>query len=212
MRVDLHVHTWHSHDGISPPKKIIEEVKKGPVDGIAVTDHDCIDAWKHFENAGVPVVFGEEVSTVEGHLLCLFIQEKIKSKNALEVIDETHDQDGLVVMAHPFDFLRKGFQDPQEFARKVDGIEAVNSRIRTPFSNQKARNFALKNSRALTGGSDAHVRWEVGNAYTKSRATNLEEFKKDLEKNRTDAFGGLTIPSLLFVPKLAKLGFIGRYP
>lgn len=216
MRLDLHVHTWYSKDGVSPPSKIIKTVErkreKGLLDGIAITDHDMTKAWKDFKNVDFPVVFGEEVKTTRGEILALFLNEEIKSRDPREVLDEIHDQDGLAVFAHPFDKYRKGFKHPEEFVKEVDGVEVFNSRMRTPGGNEKARDFAMKYDLSMTGGSDAHIRWEIGNAFTEAEANDLDEFKKALKKGKTKVFGKPSIWLIIPVTKLSKWRIIGRAP
>lgn len=216
MRLDLHVHTWYSKDGISPPAKIIKTVeekrKKGLLDGIAITDHNLTNAWKDFKKVSFPVVFGEEIKTPRGEILALFLNEEIVSREPMSVFDEIHEQDGLAILAHPFDRYRKGFKKPGELVQEIDGVEVFNSRMRTPMGNEKAREFARKYSLSMTGGSDAHIRWEIGNAFTEAEVSDLEEFKKALIKGKTKVFGKLSIWLLIPVTKFSKWRIIGRAP
>jgi len=217
MRIDLHVHTWYSKDGVSPPEKIIKTVQdkreRGLLDGIAVTDHNTTKAWESFKNADFPVILGEEVKTKRGEILGLFLKEEIKSREPSEVVDEIHGQDGIAILPHPFDKYRKSFKNPEEFARVVDGVEVFNSRMRTPHGNKLAFEFAEKNRLAMTGGSDAHIRWEVGNAFTESDAGDTEEFRKAIKKGKTRVVGKHSITWFLIpITMFAKLGLIGRAP
>lgn len=217
MKIDMHLHTWYSRDGISPVEKIIKTVRKkrkeGSLDGIAVTDHDTTKAWADFKKAGFPVVYGQEVTSTMGDMLALFIQEEIKSRKPEEVIDEVQDQDGLVVLPHPFDVNRKSyFKKAVEFAKKVDGFEVFNSRMRTPNGNKKAFDFAKKNKIPMTGGGDSHIRFEIGNAFTQAEANDIDEFRKELENCRTTAHGKHSKWIAVPVTKLSKLGLMGRAP
>ena len=220
MKIDLHTHTWYSPDGVSPPEKIIRTVQKkrekGLLDGIAVTDHNMIRAWKHFKNVDFPVVFGEEVKAMEegrvkGDILGLFLTEEIKSRDAVTVVDEIHAQGGIAVIPHPFDKYRNGLGCPENIKKTIDGMEVFNSRMRAPSGNGKALAFAKKNHIAMTGGSDAHIRWEIGNAFTEAKSNNLEEFRKALEKRETRAVGRLSVEWILVpITKFSKWGVIGR--
>jgi predicted metal-dependent phosphoesterase TrpH len=107
-RADLHVHSVWS-DGMQSPEAIVRAAA-GRVDVLALTDHDTIEgAWiaqayaRAHPELGVDVIVGEEVSTLNGHVLALFIQERIpprlSAERSLELI---HAQDGLAVAAHPF--------------------------------------------------------------------------------------------------------------
>lgn len=217
MRIDMHLHTWYSPDGVSPPEKIIQTVRKkreqGLLDGIAVTDHNMVKAWKHFKNVDFPVVFGEEVKSTQGDILCLFLNEEIKSREPGEVIDEVHGQGGLAVFPHPFDIYRTNFKIPQEFVKSIDGIEVFNSRMKTPSGNTQALEFAKKHSLPMTGGSDAHIRFSIGNAYTEGEAGDLDEFRKALEEGKTRGLGKhSTLWVLVPVTKLAIWHLIGAAP
>ena len=84
--------------------------------------------------------------------------------------------------------------------------------MRTPRGNERARAFAEKYRLPMTGGSDAHSHYEVGNAFTEVEASDLDEFRKGLLKGRTIVSGHLTFFPFLLVTKLAKIGIIGRPP
>src|SRR5262249_56014825 len=81
-RADLHVHAvWR--DGAQRPEEIVNAVQ-GRLDVLAITDHDEIrGAVRAREWAlarpelGVDVVVGEEISTLNGHLLGLFLEELV---------------------------------------------------------------------------------------------------------------------------------------
>ena len=81
-RFDLHVHSFFSSDAASAPEELIEAARARGLSGIAITDHDTCDVHEYLiENGleradGLPahgflVVPGVEVSTAEGHLLCI---------------------------------------------------------------------------------------------------------------------------------------------
>src|SRR5262245_48842415 len=81
-RADLHVHSFWS-DGTQAPEAIVRAAA-GAVDVLALTDHDEIRgalAARTFARAnpelGVDVVVGEEITTRNGHLLGLFLEERV---------------------------------------------------------------------------------------------------------------------------------------
>src|SRR5262245_43295863 len=111
-RADLHVHSLWS-DGMQPPEAIVRAAA-GRVDVLALTDHDAIQgariardyAHDHPE-LGVDVIVGEEVSTLNGHVLALYIEERIPPRLSAErTVELIHEQDGLAVAAHPFHPIR----------------------------------------------------------------------------------------------------------
>src|SRR5262249_59669810 len=137
-RADLHVHTIWS-DGAQRPEAIVEAAR-GRVDVVAITDRDEIrgalrarDFAREHPELGVDVVVGEEVSTLNGHLLGLFLEECVPpGLTALETIGKIHAQGGLAVAAHPFHPLRgvsRGHLSigPMIRALPLDAIEAANN-------------------------------------------------------------------------------------
>ena len=78
--VDLHIHTIHS-DGSSTVKEVVEAAARKGLAAIAITDHDCIDAYPEALEAGaqlgIEVITGLELSSeIEGtdlHILGYFI-------------------------------------------------------------------------------------------------------------------------------------------
>lgn len=111
-RADLHVHTLWS-DGAQRPEVIVA-VASERVDVVAITDHDEIRGalrareWaREHPELGVDVVVGEEISSLNGHSLGLFLEERIPpGLSALDTIGEIHAQGGLAVAAHPFHPIR----------------------------------------------------------------------------------------------------------
>src|SRR5262245_45587549 len=107
-RADLHVHSYWS-DGAQGPVALVRRAV-GRLDVLAVTDHDEIRgalAAREFARArpelGIDVVVGEEISTRNGHLLGLFLEETVPpGLSALETIERVHAQNGVAVAAHPF--------------------------------------------------------------------------------------------------------------
>jgi len=78
--VDLHIHTIHS-DGSSTVKEVLEAASRKALAAIAITDHDCIDAYPYAvelgSQLGIEVIPGLELSSeIEGtdlHILGYFI-------------------------------------------------------------------------------------------------------------------------------------------
>ncbi|MEW6295015.1 MAG: PHP domain-containing protein [Candidatus Diapherotrites archaeon] len=200
MKLDLHVHSFYSKDAGNLPKTIIEKALEKKLDGIAVTDHDSVKAWKELNalgrKAGVKVIQGEELKVYEGkkfvgELMGLFLTEKIKKKNYMEAIEEIRAQGGIVVVPHPFDVFRNNFKKLNEAvkAKKVDAIEAFNSRCYFNSFNEKAERFAEKNSLPKIAGSDAHFPEEIGNAFTEVKADSIEDARRLIRKDHTRISG-----------------------
>src|SRR5262245_23425305 len=107
-RADLHVHSIWS-DGAQAPAAIVRAAA-GRVDVLAITDHDEIRGAleaREFARAhselGVDVVIGEEVSTVNGHVLALWSRGRVQpGPTAERTRPPLPHQAGLALAAHPF--------------------------------------------------------------------------------------------------------------
>ena len=102
-RADLHIHTLAS-DGTAGVAEILDHVERNtPLDVIAITDHERIDAalaarsMARDRGLRVDVIVGEEVTTLGGHLLALFIEERVRPLRSLRTtIGEIHEH-GVVL-------------------------------------------------------------------------------------------------------------------
>jgi predicted metal-dependent phosphoesterase TrpH len=198
-RADLHVHTIWS-DGAQRPETIVEAAR-GRVDVVAITDHDEIrgalrarDFAREHPELGVDVVVGEEVSTLNGHLLGLFLEECVPpGLTALATISEIHAQGGLAVAAHPFHPLRGVSRGHVSIGRMIrdlplDAIEAVNNAgvFSAPYNAWAAlRNLELM--LPVTAGSDAHDVWYLGSAVTRFEGFDAADLRRALLAGRTRA-------------------------
>lgn len=169
MKYDLHVHTSYSKKcGYTNPKNAIKAAIKSGLDGIAITDHDTIKGAiqaKEYSLGFFDVIIGSEITTNRGEIIGLFLSEDIESNKFESVISEIKNQNGLAVVPHPFDALRKSAFHPEtEDVKMLDGIESFNSRCILKKYNDIAENFANKYNLMKTAGSDAHFLHEIGNA------------------------------------------------
>ncbi len=209
MKVDCHSHTKYSFDAFCRPKGWIRAAKKSWMDAIAVTDHNTAKSWPELKQLSkqfdFPVIFGEEIKTTSGDIIGLFLNKEIKKGSPLEVIDKIREQDGVVIIPHPFDKYR-GFENPETVARRVDAIEVFNSRVLKKEENSQALGFAKKYGLGLSAGSDAHACFEIGRAYAVSKGGTLEDFRKDLKKGKTKVSGRLSSPLVHLISTVAKTG------
>jgi len=198
-RADLHVHSRWS-DGAQHPDDIVRAAA-GRVDVIAITDHDEIrgalraSAFAHdHPELGVDVVVGEEISTLNGHLIGLYLSEIVPpGLSAAETIGRIHEQGGLAVAAHPFHPLRGAARGHYSVGRMVpdlplDAIEVVNNAgVFSWFYDALA---ALRNVEwmlPVTGGSDAHDVWYLGSAVTRFAGTDAQSLRRAVVTGRSRA-------------------------
>jgi predicted metal-dependent phosphoesterase TrpH len=182
MRYDLQVHTDASPCSATSPEQVAAAAADAGLDGIVVTDHDTLEnvarVREHAPNR-IAVVSGVEVTTTQGHLLAIDVDEAPPRTDPLTVIDAIHEIGGLAVLSHPFDTMRQFYdRGLPAIAAAADGVEAVNSRCVRPLFNRQARAFAAHHGLAVTGGSDAHFPMEVGRAATEFEGTLREALRE----------------------------------
>jgi hypothetical protein len=199
-RADLHVHSRWS-DGAQSPEAVVLAASRRRLDVIAITDHDEIRGAvraREFAAAhpalGVEIVVGEEISTLNGHLLGLWLTERVPpGLSALRTIELIHAQGGLAVAAHPFHPLRGAARGHRSLGTMVpglplDGLEVVNNAgVFSAFYDAWA---ALRNVEwmlPVTGGSDAHHVWYLGSGLTRFPGRGAAELRVALQAGRTRA-------------------------
>ena len=192
MKYDLHIHSKYSSDGILEPEKIVKIAIGMGINGIAITDHNTIKGGleaKKYETDDFKVIVGSEISTERGEIIGLFLEEEVKSKDVQGVISEIKDQNGIIIIPHPFDELRhSAFNPAEEDAKFIDCVEGFNSRCVYQKYNKKAVEFAMKHRLATTAGSDAHFANEIGTAGIIT-TTEREDVREALMKNEVQIFG-----------------------
>jgi len=203
---DAHIHSSVG-DGMADIPEIVTFVQeKTDLDVIAITDHNRIKgSYQARELAAkrgyrFEVVIGTEVTTLEGHLLGLFIESPIPYLQSLEnTIEAIHKQGGLCIVPHPMSWLTQSVSK-QNLERvmansdldvHLDGVETINATIVGRISNKRARKFNKKYKLAETGGSDAHFLKAVGGAITLFPGRTAEELKRSLLERTTQARNGI---------------------
>lgn len=201
-KADLHIHT-HLSDGGPSPIQVVEHVlRRTDLDVIAFTDHDRIDAGLRARDLaarnGLHVIVGEEVSTADGHLLALYLEERIAPGRPIEeTVAAVHAQGGLAIAAHPFDRISRGLLSrgsrpwtlEQLQALQLDGIEALNGSLVQHIANVRARILAEKLGLAPTGGSDGHHLAVIGRAHTQFPGRTAEDLRRAILNGTAVAAG-----------------------
>ena len=200
-KADMHLHTLYS-DGTASVRAILDHVEAHTdLDLIAITDHERIDGAlraREIHDAGdysYELVVGEEITTRRGHVLALFVTERIPALRPLpETLERIHDQGGVAVAAHPMAPVTPSLgtrsllaahaaADPRH---RLDGIEMLN-----PSAAGRARRGARHrlNAEVLhlapVGNSDAHVLEGIGSAWTWFPGTTAADYRAALERGST---------------------------
>jgi len=180
MKIDFHVHTKESPCSKMPIEVALEKAKEAGLDAIAVVNHN-VKPLVYKGKSKVKIIPGVEVSTKEGHLLVINTNKTFtRGSPAQEVIDKA-GKDALIIVAHPFDWTRKGMLWRINKLKGYHGVE-INSRCLLDRFNDKARLFAKKNHKILIAGTDSHSPEEIGLAYTEVKAKTIKEAISNIKK------------------------------
>ena len=177
-RADLHIHTLAS-DGTTGLDEILHHaVNVAGLDVIAITDHERIDAAFAARamalGRGLPieVVVGEEVTTLGGHLLALWIERAgpLAAARSGRRSPAIHEQGGIAIPAHPlvpYPLCAQGFAlrrllaDPDPRFHP-DGLETFNPTALGRPGHARVLRFAAEHGLASVGNSDAHAAAAIG--------------------------------------------------
>lgn len=188
FKIDLHTHTFFSGDGVSSPEQNIAAAREKGLHGFAVTDHNTCEAITYLLDHGLMredgkpvddflIIPGVEVTTAEGHLLCIGVTlptpMKLKGRPAREVVELIHDRGGLAIPPHPYDLFRAGIRFSTLETLPVDAIEVFNAATTLRRYNRYAFKYAQLRKLPMTAASDAHHYAAIGTAYT---ILNTEDF------------------------------------
>jgi predicted metal-dependent phosphoesterase TrpH len=216
-KADLHIHTRHG-DGMATVAEILAHVESvAALDVIAVTEHDTLRAGaeareRHARgNFRFDVICGMEVTTLDGHLIALFINEPVPSFLRMEpTLQAIHRQGGIAIAPHPLSWLTRSVRQPV-FARVAlaasndgvyfDGIEEYNMSPAGRASSAKARALNREGLHLTAiGSSDAHFLQSIGSAWTAFNGTSAADLRCAVESKTTVAAAG-------HAPTLSELGY-----
>ena len=196
---DLHIHTTYSRDGTAQVETVVRyAAEKTALDVIAITDHDDIagaqEAVELGCKYGIYVIPGSEITTAQGHLLGLFLHERVPPGLSLvETILRIGEQGGLCVAPHPMapkahglgeTALRTALRDPDVPGILV-GVETDNAGLLYRQTNQAALQLAKRLGKAKVGSSDSHLLWTIGYSATAFAGTTPVELRTALERGAT---------------------------
>ncbi len=223
LTLDLHVHTNYSHDGRASIEEIIESAIAEKLDGIAICDHDTMDgssaARRYVANNELDLIIipSIEVSTSEGHLIVLGVEEGIeKGLSPEETIriakqrEKEKEKKGTVVIIapHPFHPFRHSIGN---FCTHpdIDAIEIHNSRYFTGVANALARRTAATNNIIVVAGSDAHSADCVGLATVEvevdvAQKLEYEAILRELKKGKVRIKSCKRTPFWIYLSQLCK--------
>lgn len=195
---DLHVHSLYSYDSTSSIEVLLDSACAAGLDLIALTDHDSIEGLEKALDLGpeygIGVIPGCEISTRDGHLLALFLDEYVPPGLPLgESLLRIGDAGGLAVAPHPMagythslgaDYITWALNDP-DLSRVLVGIETINGSLPLAYSNERAKQLCRRLGVAETGSSDAHMGWMIGSVVTRFPGRSAEDLRRSLVEKST---------------------------
>ena len=191
MRLDTHIHTAYSIDGVSMPRDVIRHARRFTcLDAIAITDHNRIFSKKEAEEltreSGMLVIPGIELGRLSSsrHIVALNVDHLdvgrlLKNNDPYEMVESISEQGGLSIAAHP---VPRGFLNFFEIG--FDAVEIINGGC-------ALNNRLIKNPRRLPaiGCSDAHILNHIGRAWTEVDGVVPEQFS---EKSKSSEIRQMT--------------------
>src|SRR2546423_9735892 len=127
----MHVHSSASFDCSVDPEQVAGKCRQLGLSPIFLTDHNTIAGADRLREAHLPLVVGEEVMTLEGELIGLFLEEAVpEGLSAQEAVAKIRAQGGLVYLEHPYDPYRRHLSEEavEALAESIDIVEVWNGR------------------------------------------------------------------------------------
>jgi predicted metal-dependent phosphoesterase TrpH len=218
----------YSYDGTASIAAILKYAAEYTrLNVLAITDHDSTrgvrEAMQLAPRYNLQVIPGCEISSNEGHVLALFIDQPIRAGlSLLETLLRVGDQGGICVAAHPmakgvnslrFSAIRDALEHT-DAAKVLVGVETFNGGLVYTRGNKRVAEECSNLPLAQTGNSDAHILPMIGQAYTYFPGQSALDLRTALVCRQTSAYKekGLTGVAILtsYVPQylLRKLGWV----
>ena len=174
VTLDLHVHTNYSHDGRDSVEAVVQSAIAQGLDGIAICDHNTMAGSVAARSSvaehqlELVIIPGIEVSTSQGHLLVLGLDDAIEQGlPPEETIERARQQERetngtvAIIAPHPYHPFRHSL-GWRCLTPGIDAIEVFNARYFTGLGNAWARWTAARHGLTAVAGSDAHTADCVG--------------------------------------------------
>ena len=196
MRFDLHVHS-NCSDGRDEVKTILQAARRRGLAGLSITDHDTLKGSQKAlqiireERLNLILIPGAEVTTTEGHLLVLGIEElPPRDRSPEETADLARELGGISIVPHPYHPFRHAIGRIPD----CDAVEVYNSKHLFGIANARARRGAKKRGLPMVAGSDSHFAVTVGLGVTEIQAADAEAAVAAIRDGRTRVVGKRTPP------------------
>lgn len=213
---DLHIHTRYGDGMATVPELLRYVAQRGGIDVIAVTEHDTLraagEAREMHARGDYPfgLVTGMEVTTLDGHLLALFIDEPVPSFRRMEeTLAAIHRLGGLAVVPHPLSWLTRSVSAKVLDRIAAIGNDAVHFDAIEEYNLSPAGRVTSARVRRLNrerfhlpavGSSDAHFLQAIGSALTSFEGTTPDDLRRAIAAGTTAGAAGRA-------PRMSELGY-----
>ena len=225
---DLHIHSMYSYDGTASISAILKYVADyTDLNVIAITDHDSMEGVPEALDLApyynLEVIPGCEVSSRDGHVLCLFIERPIPpGLSLLETVLMVGNQGGICIAAHPmakavnslrFETIRQVLKHPVA-AKILVGVEAFNGGLVYTRGNSSVQQESRTLPLAQLGNSDAHILQMIGqgasyyHGYTAGDLKNAILTHTTIPRKGNGLSGSAVLTSYIPRYMLRKLGWV----
>jgi predicted metal-dependent phosphoesterase TrpH len=171
VRVDFHTHSVLSPDGSITAHEYRQALDDGVLDCVAITDHNEIAFAQELQRelGSDKIIVGEEIMTMSGEIIGLFLHEKIRPGATVEeTVQHIKQQGGLVYIPHPLETARKGLSldTMLRIVHDIDIIETANGRAFLQNKGPETLRWARQQHLPMAAASDAHRATTLGKTYT----------------------------------------------
>jgi predicted metal-dependent phosphoesterase TrpH len=161
-------------DGLMTCDSLLRTASAVGLDALPITDHDTIEGALDFKRkagalgSALQIIAGEERTLDDGsHLIGLFLERHIGSRDLAGAIREIYRQGGLCLIPHPFrrkdGLLRNGLEPLRLFEGHTAGFELFSAKC-SFAENRQAASLLTTTTLGPFGGSDAHYESDLGEA------------------------------------------------
>lgn len=170
----IHIHTDYSYDSNISLATLARFAETEGFGCIAVTDHDTIEGAVRLQAmTSAKIIVGEEVTTRDGHIIGLFMQEAVRpGMSAVDTARAISQQGGLVLLPHPFvKMFGCGLGKlAWELADLFDAVEVNNAQNLRRSPERRAHQYADRLAMVKYAGADSHIASSIAPCYQLMRA------------------------------------------
>lgn len=164
--INTHSHSEYSHDGIISQKRLQKWHGKHNFDAFFITDHnhhektmEAVQAQRDGNFPPTPLIMCGEEFSGSNHITLLGLKRNFISRglNDQQVIDTTHYDGGVAIVAHWYDGERESI--PFFIDMNVDGFEIVNTGQESIYDKRIFNNIVnacTEHGLIMNGGADYH--------------------------------------------------------